>query len=68
MVLSEGQKLLLSLLKSLTEETELILTIMIAVKEEEKTRKLLKKVEELHDKRQLTIEKILEETMRISMM
>ena len=68
MVLSEAQKLLLSLLKSLTEETELILTIMIAVKEEEKTRKLLKKVEELHDKRQLTIEKILEETMRISMM
>lgn len=68
MELSESQKLLLNLLKSITTENEVILTIMIAVKEEEKTRKLLRKVEELYDKQELTIEKILEESMRISMM
>ena len=68
MELSEAQKLLLNLLKTLTEEIELILTIMIAVKEEKQTKKLLEKIEELHNNQELTIDKILEEAMKISVM
>lgn len=64
MELSEKHKMLLELLKSLTTEEDLIISIMLMMKEEKHLNQLMKYI--IKEKNNLTIEKITKQAMEIT--
>ena len=61
---SEKHKMLLELLKSLTTEEDLIISIMLMMKEEKHLNQLMKYI--IKEKNNLTIEKITKQAMEIT--